>query len=175
MSPADDLFARALARLQADYADFVFFVERDVVWTLQTWLRREIDESGSPLRLFNDYPILPGKRRGLSTDLAILDGDAVDLAVEIKYEPSHSRADIPQGKLPVVFWGVEGVAKDIARIRDFVSIGPARRAISLFIDEGGAFRHRPPQPGSRWIDWQVAGPPWMRPSLLWSEAQRAPS
>lgn len=172
MLPADDLLDRALARLRSDYAEFVFFAERDLVWTLQTWILGDIEAKSLSLRLFNDYPVLPGKRRGLSADLVLLDGDGVDLAVEIKYEPSHARTDIPQGKLPVVVWGDDGVAKDIARINEFTSTGPVRRAVALFVDEGGAFRHRSPHPGSRWIDWPVAGPPWMRPSVLWSEVVR---
>src|SRR5262245_51155461 len=102
MSSADDLFEGAVAWLQGEYAEFVFFVERDVVWTLQTWLRREIEARGLVLRLFNDYPILPGSRRGLSADLVFLDGEEIALAVEIKYEPSHARTDISQGKFPVV-------------------------------------------------------------------------
>jgi hypothetical protein len=50
------------------------------------------------------------------------------IGLEFKYEPSHSRAEfraVP-GKLPVVFWGAEGVAKDIAQIREFVEEGAAR-------------------------------------------------
>lgn len=170
MSAAHDLFDDAVEWLRLGYGEFVFFAERDLVWTLQTRMRREIDDRGLPLRVYNDYPVLLGTRRARSADLVLLDGDEVALAVEMKYEPSHARTDILQGKLPVVFWGVEGVAKDIGRVREFVASGRVDRAISMFVDEGGAFRHRPPHPGSRWIDWSVEGPDWLRPSLLWSEA-----
>jgi hypothetical protein len=167
---AVEIFETALESVRRDYARLVFYVERDVVWTLQSRMREAMQARDLGLRLFNDYPILPGRRRGLSADLVILRGEEILLAVEVKYEPSHARTDIPQGKLPVVFWGAEGVAKDIERIQQFVASGRVRHAISVFLDEGGAFRQRPPHPRSTWIDWSVVGPDWLRPALLWCEA-----
>src|SRR6266700_1948153 len=73
-------------------------------------------EQGLPFRVFHDYPILPGKRRSLCVDLAILNTDSlVEVAVEFKYEPSHNRSDIWPTKLKpsVVFWGDDGVGKDV--------------------------------------------------------------
>jgi hypothetical protein len=54
----------------------------------------------------------------------------VFVAAEFKYEPSHRRAEflaLPTDKFPVVFWGNEGVAKDITRIREYVELSGARR------------------------------------------------
>jgi hypothetical protein len=79
------------------------------------------------------------------------------VAAEFKYEPSHVRPEFhaQPGKLPVVFWGAEGVAKDVARIRQFVEAGTARSAFAMFTDEGRHFRFRAraPHPGSTWLDW----------------------
>ena len=58
------------------------------------------------------------------------------------------------GKLPLVSWGAHGVAKDMARIREFVEAGAARVAFALLIDEGRYFRHRQPYPGAVWRDWE---------------------
>jgi hypothetical protein len=125
-----------------------------VVWTVQTRLIKVIADNELPYRVFNDYPMLPGKRRSLSADLAILNQDnLVEVAVEFKYEPSHGRQDILRAKFPVVVWGKEGVRKDVDRVREFVARGKAAAAYALLIDEGGYFRQRPPHPGARWIDW----------------------
>jgi hypothetical protein len=154
---ADDaqaIAADAIGWLRTHYADFRFYVERDLVWTLQTWIDRRLRESGSSLRVYNDYPVLPGKRRSLSADLALVTpAREIALALEFKYEPDHAREDVLKTKLPVVFWGIEGVAKDIARVRESVSSGRARAACSYFVDEGGSLRHRPAHPGSEWVQW----------------------
>jgi hypothetical protein len=115
-----------------------------------------IQDRRLPYEVFNDYPMLPGTRRSLSADLVIRKPSGkVLVAAEFKYEPSHSRPEVKghPGKLPVVFWRSEGVAKDIMRIAEFVGQGATETAFALFIDEGGHFRHRPPHPGSDWHDW----------------------
>jgi len=135
---ARELFREAMDWLRENYASFRFYTERDVVWTVQERLRRDIEERGLPLRVFNDYGVLPGKRRSFSADLAVLDEhEKVLLAVEFKYEPSHRRSDIPKKKFPVVFWGKEGVGKDVDRVERFVTEGDVVQALALFIDEGG--------------------------------------
>lgn len=77
------------------------------------------------------------------------------VAADFKYEPPHRRAEFAAlpGKLPVVFWGTDGVAKDVIRIREFVEAGAAPAAFAMFIDEGRRFRQRPPHPGTAWHDW----------------------
>jgi len=150
----DREFVSALDWLQESYRTFTFFVERDIVWTLQLKVRGLLQEAGLAVRVFNDYGILPGNRRSLSADLAVVDNEgSVVVAAEFKYEPAHSRTDIPSSKFPVVFWGDDGVGKDVARVREFVEKGAATIAHSFFIDEGGAFRHRLPHQGSRWCPW----------------------
>lgn len=90
------------------------------------------------------------------------------VAAEFKYEPSHHRAEIlaQPGKLPVVTWGADGVAKDLARIREFVAAGATRMAVAVFIYEGRHFRHRTAHPGSAWLDWDNSPPGGMSPSVL---------
>ena len=153
------LFEEVVVWLQRHYDEFEFWVERDLVWTVQSRLRQVIREQNLPFGVLNDYPLLPGARRAFSADLAIRDTDTTRLvAAEFKYEPSHRRAEVLRGKLPVVFWGDDGVAKDIRRIREFVELGVARAAYAVFIDEGGYFRHRPPHPGAAWHDWHSGCP-----------------
>lgn len=169
MKEATELFESAMAWLQQNYAGFRFFVERDVVWTVQTRVIELIETHILPYRVFNDYPILSGNRRSICVDLAILDcTDSVELAAEFKFEPDHRRSDVWPTKFPVVFWGHDGVGKDVERIQTFVSCGAARAAYSVFIDEGGAFRHRIPHGGSRWIDWEPAGTAARPVSVLWA-------
>jgi hypothetical protein len=154
MEKATELFENTLKWLRDNYAGFQFFLERDVVWTVQNRIIEQIKELALPYRIFNDYPMLPGKRRSLSTDLAILGlDDSVEVAAELKYEPSHRRTDLLASKFPVVFWGEDGVAKDLRRIQEFVAQSKAKVAYSVFIDEGGYFRNRQSHLGSEWIDW----------------------
>jgi hypothetical protein len=82
---ADDLFDDALEWLKENYGSFRFFVERDVVWTVQLRLLEVIAKQNLSFQIFNDYPILPGSRRSLSADLVILDDSgAIMLAAEFK-------------------------------------------------------------------------------------------
>jgi hypothetical protein len=168
---ASTLFEDCIAWLQQHYGELDFWVERDVVWTVQTHLRQMIVDRGLSWTVLNDYPMLPGTRRSLSADLVIRDAEGeVLVAAEFKYEPSHDRVEfraVP-GKLPVVFWGIEGVAKDIARVREFVQAGRARTTYAVFIDEGRYFRHRPAHPGAEWRDWDPTPTDSRSPSILWS-------
>jgi hypothetical protein len=153
-SAASNLADAAIDWLRENFAQFPFVLERDVVWTLQMHLAKSIGAQSLPLRVFNDYPMFPGPRRGLPTDLAILNArKEVEVALEVKFEPSHNRPDILKTKLPVVSWGDAGVAKDVKRVHEYVAQGKAHLAIALFIDEGSYFRRRDPHPGSKWLDW----------------------
>ena len=170
---ASALFEEAVAWLQRHYGEFEFWVERRPrVWTVQTRLRKLIADRVLPWTTFNDYPMLPGLRRARSADLVVRDASGeVLVAAEFKYEPSHDRAEFSAlpGKLPVVFWGLNGVAGDLARIREFVEAGSARTAIAVFIDEGRHFRHRLAHPGAEWRDWPPARPAASSPSVLWAQ------
>lgn len=173
MTEAAILFEGVLDWLWRNYADFRFFAECDIVWTVQLRVAQQIREQRLSYRVFNDHPILPGNRRSQCTDLAILDGDArVRVAAEFKYEPSHTRGGIdiwPSKLIPsVVFWGADGVGKDLDRVREYVAEGRAEVAYSVFIDEGGVFRHRPPHLGAEWKD---VGPGGSGPSVLWSRVR----
>lgn len=154
-----DAFDRCLDWLRETYWEHRFFVERDLVWTLQKRLRLTLAEVDQSYRVFNDYPIMPGNRRALCTDLAILRGQTVELSVEFKYEPDHRRGGATSEIWPtklnpsVVFWGKDGVLKDVDRCRKYVAEDRCESATSIFIDEGGLFRHRTPHPGTRWLDW----------------------
>ena len=168
------LFEEAMAWLHERYDEFEFWVERDLVWTVQSRLRKMIQERSLPFGVMNDYPLIPGPRRGFSADLVIRDTESrVLVAAEFKYEPSHRRTELLPGKLPVVVWGDDGVAKDIQRIRDFVEQGVARVGFAVFIDEGGYFRHRSAHPGAAWNDWPPSRLGGHQVSVLWARWPRA--
>jgi hypothetical protein len=115
--------------------------------------------------------MLAGTRRSLSADLVVRDRPTgVMVAAEFRYEPAHWRTEFMAmpGKLPVVVWGAEGVAKDVGRIRAFVEQGVASVAFAVFIDEGRHFRHRAPHQGSRWMDWDATTAGGAAPSVLWT-------
>ena len=67
-----ELFRDALSWLEQNYQRFHFFVERDVVWTLQKHLLNSIEQEDLPYRVFHGHSVLPSKRESLSADLAIL-------------------------------------------------------------------------------------------------------
>jgi len=166
---ARSMWGEAIAWLEEHYKEFTFFAERDVVWTVQCFLIERLRDCGLAYQVFNDYPILPGSRRSISCDLAIVSQDGtVELATEFKYEPWHTRTDILPGKLPVVYWGKEGVGKDVLRIGEFVAKGVAKEGYAVFVDEGGYFRKRAPHPGSEWTQWSSG--PWALISHVAPEA-----
>jgi hypothetical protein len=154
--------------LRERYADFRFFSERDLVWTVQRRLAGEIERQSLPYRVFNDYPPLPGKYRRRSADIVLVPtpitppgrspagkwaaSPAVAVAVEFKYEPSHARDDIWPTKLPVVMWAE--VLQDITRLYEFIEQERALVAYALFVDESGTFRHRAPALPGDWQDWE---------------------
>jgi len=156
MKKAKEVFEEALAGLEKAYGRSTFYCERDVVWTIQGRLVQMIEKQDLPYRVYSDYPILPGKKRSFSADIAILDSaKKVLLVVEFKYEPSHNRQDILQEKLPVVEWGKNGVEKDVNRVKQFVQEGKCQSAVSIFIDEGRWRRKKEPYQGSKWYDWPM--------------------
>lgn len=110
-----------------------------------------------PYQVLHEYPMPLGAK----CDLVICDASkTVLVAAEFKYEPSHQRAEFVAmpGKVPVVFWGKEGVGADISKAARYITRGSAQAAFSIFIDEGSHFRHRTAHHGSRWMDWPGVGP-----------------
>jgi len=155
MTSANDIYRDAIAWLVDYYDAHTFYTERDLVWTVQNRIASILAQHQLPLRVFNDYPIKRAERRSLCADLAIvsIETNQIQLAAEFKYEPSHSRVDIPKSKFPVVLWGKDGVGKDIERAQLFVREDLTPICYTEFIDEGGAFRHRNPHPTSTWESW----------------------
>lgn len=142
------LFEDTMAWLRDSYMEHRFFVERDVVWTAQLRVLQEAERAKLPCRVLNDYTLFERTR----ADLAILNGGAVEVAAEFKYEPARARSDeFGGGKFPVVDW--RSVEKDVQRVRDYVAQGKAKTAYAVFIDEGGQFRKPAPSPESEWRDW----------------------
>jgi hypothetical protein len=159
MLNANDLLGQAMSWLRTNYQDLTFFVERDVVYAIQVQVAKLIHANKLPYKVYNDFPMLPGKnnRRSVCTDIAIVNAEGfVEIAIEFKYEPSHIRTDLLKSKFTptVVFWGNDGVAKDIARVKNYVELKKAKIAHAILIDEGQHFRTKPPHPDSKWINWE---------------------
>ena len=102
-----DFFLRALAWLRENYKSLGFFTERDMERAVQAriaWLMREL---GSPLRVFHNHGLPTAAGGTRKADLVVLDTeDRVELAIELKYEPAHSRSgkDIWPTKFDVTSW-----------------------------------------------------------------------
>jgi len=155
------LFQESLNWLKDNYHTFEFFMERDVVWTMQNHLREKIKALGLSYRVVNDWPMIKNSKRSLCADLVILNGDQIMLAAEFKYEPNHKRKlDYSENKLKanVVFWsGEHSVEEDIRRIKEFRSNEQCSAdfvGVTIFIDEDGRFYNKQTNfPGSSWQQW----------------------
>ena len=150
---AKELFLEVTSWLFESYSSHRFFVARDVIWTVQKRLWREISQNRLPYRVFHNFG-MPGHPTARA-DLAIVtERGTVLLAAEFRYEPDRARAgeDIWRSKFPVVDW--KEVTNDVNRVQGFVARSRARSAVSVFIDEGGYFRFdlqkSAPRP-SRWL------------------------
>ncbi|NHZ71726.1 MAG: hypothetical protein GWP17_01410 [Aquificales bacterium] len=109
ISEAEKIFSDTLIWLENNYGQFRFWMERDLVWTVQNRLIHAIQDRNLSYKVFNDYPMFPSENRREFADLVILDADnQVQIAIEFKYEPSHQRDDILPSKFPVVPWGKDG-------------------------------------------------------------------
>src|SRR4051794_7865721 len=49
------LFAGAMEWLRINYSAYIFFCERDIVWTLQTYLIQQIAQQNRPYHVYNEY------------------------------------------------------------------------------------------------------------------------
>lgn len=146
---AEAIFLEALDWLKEHYQNYIFYVERDIVWTLQTKINILIKEYNSPFIIHNDYTILPRQR----ADLVFLhESGQIELAIEFKYEPSHKRIDIVPTKFPVASWSEIG--KDIERIKRFVTDANVTVSYSVFFDEERFYRNKPAHHSSKWNDWE---------------------
>ncbi|MDZ7741196.1 MAG: hypothetical protein U5Q03_05445 [Bacteroidota bacterium] len=124
--------------IQEFYQRATFYTERDIVWTFQQKLNELITDSYEGIQVFNDYGILKGNRRSISTDIAIAKVESqkpeVLVAIEFKYEPDNNRKDIPSNKFPVINWS--GYRRDIDRVNQFVNEDKAKIGIAYLFDEG---------------------------------------
>lgn len=171
VATASGMFEDTIRWLKDSYDDRTYFVERDLVYSVQMHLWQELRDRGLDWAVFNDYPMLPGARRSLSADLAIRSGDLqVVLAAEFKFEPAHDRADLLTHKFPVTGWSDS--LKDIARIKEFVTTDRAAVAYAVLVDEGRYYRTRAPHADSEWIDWDARTPEGRPVSILWSRWPR---
>jgi len=149
------LFENALTYLKDNYKSYHFFVERDIVWTLQLYMIKEVETQQLPFKIYDNHKFVKGKQ----ADLVILNKDqSIDTLVEMKYEPDHMRAnvDIFAGKFPRVYWNSKrdgGVEPDIVQVRSFVEQGFASLGFSIFIDEGSHFFRKTAPEGSMWVNW----------------------
>ncbi|MEO9028979.1 MAG: hypothetical protein ABI413_09205 [Ktedonobacteraceae bacterium] len=163
---ASELFENAIVWLRQNYAQFQFFAERDVVWTLQLYLIRQINECNLPYRVFHGYTITFDDRSTKNVDLVILnEKGTVEVAAEFKYEPSHHRKDFLKTKFPVVLW--PEAVKDVVGVQNIADQRKASAAYSVLVDEGRHFLYKPLPPGTAWKHWDTDDATSHQASLLW--------
>ena len=63
METALDVFNKTLKWIEENYSKYTFFAERDIVWTFQKKVQEIILENNLSLKVFNDHPILKGKKK----------------------------------------------------------------------------------------------------------------
>lgn len=146
----DALFDSTVKRLQQNYTSYRFFKERDIEWTLQLSLWREIENRHLPLAVLENHKMPDGGQ----VDLAIIQHQtqSVLCVAELKYEPDHLRRDIPAKKFPKVVWNTE-VMHNIARLRKLVEAGKTKVGYLLFIDEGSHHAPYHKEGGAQWLSW----------------------
>jgi hypothetical protein len=154
---AEVIFRGAVDWLGKHYGEHVFYVERDIIFTLQTHMVEQVRSDQLPLRVYNDFPMIAGLRRSLSADLALVatPGDRVLLAAEFKYEPCHRRLDLLKNKLPVTVWSE--IVHDTERAQQFIEPGRAKIAYAICIDEGNYLAKRDLSAYGDHLEW--AGQP----------------
>lgn len=144
----------AVAEILASYADYRFVAERDIEWTLQKKFVDYTRRWGLGVGVWHQYP-LPGGRAdvalGSERILAATLGAEVEVAIELKYEPLHSRTDVRRTRLPVCSFGA--VFADVERAKGYVASGKAKIAYAIFVDEGGYYRWRDPHADAVWKDF----------------------
>lgn len=182
MMTAEELFNSAVKWLKENYRNHTFYLERDIVWTLQNKLLDIIKANKLPFDVFNDITIYrwtdnSNKKRKIAPDLIIICKDKVqrtqrnlikglelpaELVLELKYQPSYKRKeiDIPRTKFPAVFWSngsSSTIIGDIKRISKCIQCGKTNIAYAMFIDEGGGSPFNGKIDGltniSRWEHW----------------------
>ena len=145
--------------LQEHYADFEFYLERDVAWTVQKHIAQAIKIDGFPYQVVHEYTL-----NGLRVGLVILNEGTVEVVMEFKYEPHRSRS--VAGKFPVTVW--KDIVKDVQKNIERIKQGKVAAAYSVFIDEGGHhYRgHQSAPERSEWRDWGQGR--W----VLWSQTSQ---
>lgn len=153
------IFEGVFNEFKEKYQKNFFYTERDIVWTIQKRLKERIVKLGleNIYTVFNEYPLLKGKKRANSTDLVIKNRGVVEIALEFKYEPNHNREgiDIPKEKFPVTSLNL--IKKDEEKIKLLIKGGELKRgemrpgrAIAIVIDEGGYFYNKDIENEDKW-------------------------
>jgi hypothetical protein len=101
-STVDEYFTNALEWLSEAYRSTPFWTERDIVYTLQGELARELHRDGAPWHVLNGHRVNPGERPAVSADLVLVArSGAVALGAEFKYEPCHRSPTLPRASSPL--------------------------------------------------------------------------
>jgi len=151
MNDATRLIDDTILWLQEHYGDHPCWNEADVVSVIWDYARRLILARKLPLTIRNQHEIKTslGKKK---YDLAILDDRGLALVVvEVKYEPSPSRPDVPRvlkhfkwEHLVPGYHGKDIAFTDIEKVRRCVEEGKADIGYAIFIDEGSHHYQRMP-------------------------------
>jgi hypothetical protein len=156
---ASQLYEGSIGWLQQRYSSYRFFTERDIVWTVQTYLSKEIESRNLSLKVFDNHKVTGN----ILVDLVIIDKqtDSILVGAEFKYEHDHKRIDITPGKLnpSKAFWDSKknhGVVQDVDRIKKLVEQGDIQVGYITFVDEGGHHTCHGEPEDCIWVEWGVS-------------------
>ena len=134
MNEAAQLFEDTLTLVLNTFTSHRFVKERDIEWTIYKYLIDRIESQVLPYRVLDGHTMLTHPSK-VSADLVILTpADAVEVAIELKYEPHNKRKDIASGKFPR--YDYREIVEDVEKIQTYVRQRLAREAYAILIDEG---------------------------------------
>jgi hypothetical protein len=165
MNTAAIIFEQTMEWLQNNYG--IYHEERNIVLLIRDHLNKAFSEQNQPYKALDEFRMPNGKR----ADIVILrlDSSEVEVAVEFKYEPSHTRqSEFSPGAFPVTSWGE--IVNDVSKVDRYVADGYACVAYAILVDEGRLYHdnHQVPPPQSNWKDWEASPHHPYAISLLWT-------
>ena len=162
MTTATELFEGAMEWLRENYSEYQFFKERDIEWTLQSRISKEIEKRDLAYRVFDNHTVSANPRK--SADLVILEHDnsvgigcgSSNMNLPMLERPTSEEIFGLRSSTHLPSFGreMEASQKTLFGFVEFVESGGVRVGYSVFIDEGSNFRHKKPFEGSEWVDWE---------------------
>lgn len=142
---ANMIFEEAINNFKATYNDDVYYLERDVVFTFQKLIWKEIREVSEckNYKVFHELGLKNETEKVKNFDLAITRGNKYnkpELAIEFKYLPSLERKDKDIDKKKYNQTNLKEILKDFDAIKQFEGSKNIKYLYSIFVDEGSFFK-----------------------------------